>query len=158
MRRNAKRNNQFFKRKLGYSKSDEEQEVKTFKCDQCQYIFTTKTDMKNHLEIHIEKEPADIIEQLGGNSEIKHAGGNEMKVVKIPEEWKKVSDFTRKNVLSLVVDKFNYDMVCHKCHKKSLRNKSLRNTCKMNMTTRSVLICSKLQIPFYSVTIIMVEI
>ena len=90
MRRNAKRKEQFLKRKFGYSKSDEqEQEVKTFKCDQCQNTFTTETDMKNNMDIHIEKEPVEMIEQLDGNIEIKQTEGNERKVVKTPEEWKK---------------------------------------------------------------------
>ena len=72
MRRNANRKEQFLKRKFGYSNSDEqEQEVKTFKCDQCQNTFTTETDMKNHMDIHIEKERVEMIEQLDENIEIK---------------------------------------------------------------------------------------
>ena len=127
MRRNAKRKEQYLKRKFGYSKSDEqEQEVKTFKCDQCQNTFTTETDMKNHMDIHIEKEPVEMIEQLDGNIEIKQTEGNERKVVKTPEEWKTESDFTRKYVLSSIVDKFNYDMVCHKCHKKFFKKQEFK--------------------------------
>ena len=62
MRRNVKRMEDFMKRNLGYFKSYK-QEVQTFKCDQCQNNFTTETDMKKHMEIHMEKEPVEILER-----------------------------------------------------------------------------------------------
>ena len=37
---------------------------------------------------------------------------------KTEEERKEYSDFIRKYVLTSVVDKFNFEMICHKCHKK----------------------------------------
>ena len=105
---------------MEYCKSDKQQ-VQTFNCDQCQNTFITEADMKKHVEIHMEEEQVEIIEQLDGNIEIKQSEGNENKVVLTPEERKKESDFTRKYVLSSIVDKFNYKMVCHKCHRKFLK-------------------------------------
>ena len=94
IRRNVKRKEDFLKRKFGYCKSDK-QEVQIFKCDQFQNTFTTETDMKKHMEIHMEKEPVEIIEQLDENIQIKQTEGNENKVVITPEQWRKESDFTK---------------------------------------------------------------
>ena len=45
-------------------------------------------------------------------------GDNKSEKFKTEEDRKKYSDLIRKYVLTLIVDKFNYEMVGHKCHKK----------------------------------------
>ena len=45
---------------------------------------------------------------------------------KTEEERQKYSDFIRKYVLATVFDKFKYEMVYHKCHKKFLKKPDLK--------------------------------
>ena len=85
MRRNVKRKEDFLKRRLGYSKSvRQEQEVKTFKCDQCQNTCTTERDIKNHMEKHM-RSLNNLIKVLRLNK----LKAMERKVLKTPEEHKK---------------------------------------------------------------------
>ena len=50
------------------------------------------------MEIHIKKEPVDIIEPLNRNIEIKQIEGNERKLVKTPKEWKKKNQTSPENM------------------------------------------------------------
>ena len=45
---------------------------------------------------------------------------------KTKEERQKYYDFIRKYILSSVVDKFNCEMICHKCHKKFLKKQEFK--------------------------------